>query len=55
LLDRIEPSEAEVLSEKFNVDIERIEEGLLVQQMISNMPKKVTAQSKWFVLDMTWV
>ena len=37
------------------VEVERIEEGMKIRDMIMRMPKLVEKGSKWFVLDMTWV
>ena len=37
------------------VDVERIEEGMKVRDMIMRMPKLVEKDSKWYVLDMAWV
>lgn len=48
-------SQAEILAEKHGIDVERIEQGIKVREMISSMPKLVEKGSKWFVLDMSWV
>jgi len=37
------------------VEVERIEEGMKVKDMIMRMPKLVEKGSKWYVLDMAWV
>ena len=48
-------SPAEILAEKFGVDAYRIEQGMKVKEMISQMPKLVENGSKWYVFDMSWV
>lgn len=55
LLAGMEITEAERLSEKFDIEVSRIEEGLKARDLIASMPKAVTPGSKWFVMDMAWV
>ena len=50
-----ELTEAEKLAEKYDIDVERVEEGFKIKQMIMDMPKAIKKGSKWVVLPMSWV
>jgi len=48
-------TEAETISEKFGIEVSRVEEGLTARDLIAGMPKRVLAGSRWIVMPMTWI